>query len=1029
MLNKTSSYEHIPDIFPQVYREESPEFVAFVQAYYEHLETIQQLDYFKITDIDETYEEFLKYFQKTHLKDLDLEFIGNQRLITKHIQDLYSRKGSEEGLRLLFKLFFRENIELFYPSVSLLTPSSSEYFNNAYIEMENVLAPQEYDLQRGMRILGQTTGATAYIEEVVFKNFDGNLAPLVFLSNKRGEFTVDDVIIILDSQGEFFRYSTQKIAGSMSELVFDSVNQSSPNNNVGDEYNVVTADVLKKPGRYGRVMAREVTAASAGSITLNVSERGYGYTIPEVAVEGIITEPVFAQNFDATQVIFQPDSAFVPTNEHALVFENTSKFYRVESVVPFPNKAGNFAVGPYTIEIQNGFYADEGETLNILIETDPNIVDGTTVDVTLTTPGIDPDPTASDIAGGLTTYTVTITGQQGILDVTLSNDNVSDGIKEMFVSVAGTDSTGTFTGQPSVAITVNDTSNPVGPVSATEQIRYIVTLETPVEKDYVSGFPCKFVDRKTVSDLYISNQVLVIDNDSAVKFTLLQIADELDRIAVGLTQSSNPGDPDTDELFAYLTQMDPQGKYMIGDINNSGAIAESDSTYLRNAYNGDGASISLIGDRFDRYTKPNFERLELITYIDNGDISRGHVVKYVEPLLYVSTSEYVAFPEGTEEFSAERPSGTTFTVTRVAEYNDTARFELQTVGNYQEQINIFTLTCEELFETVIEDIETTLLSDLSPTKQFTIGEIGVFKTIDSGFDYTTETFFVLDQPYFAAFDKHDFYVEIQDLPVILFAGDEITQNITSFNGDPYIAKGTFLRREGNKYFFRSKSFFQFDADIPFTIYNLEFQADSIIYDLTSPRMGENAEIVSTTTYGKGQIKSVKILNTGYRYEDGSLVNLVNDEGVSIATATVRSLGTGFSQGQWRTTKSHLNAEARVLQDSNYYQEFSFDVGSVLTPDKYEKIVRDVVQTAGTKMFSTPLINTNNNAVADVLTEIAFFEVKKEPMITENDALSPVEASRNRYPEQELRTEDSPFRADTPIDFATVETEALTTLTI
>lgn len=1028
MLNKTSSFEHIPDLFPQVYREEAPEFVAFAQAYYEHLETVQQLDYFKITDIDTTYNEFLKYFQKTYLKDLDLEFIGNQRLITKHIQDLYRRKGTEEGLRLLFKLFFRETIELFYPSVSTLSPSSSEYFNNSYIEMENVLAPQGYDLQRGMRILGQTTGATAYIEEIVFKNFDGLLVPLVFLSNKRGEFSVDDVIVVLDDEGEFFRYSTQKIAGSISDLVFDSANQSSPNNNVGDEFNVVTADILKKPGKYGRVMARTVTEASAGSISLNIAERGFGYTIPEVAVEGIITEPVFAQNQDATQIIFQPNSATVPTNEHALVFDNTSKYYRVASVEPVPNKSGDFDVGPYTIQVVNGFYADEGETVEILIETGPNVVNGTTVDVTLTTPGIDPDPTASDIVGGVTTYTVTITGQVGNLSIDLFNDEVSDGIKEMFVSVADLDSAGTFTGQPVVAITVNDTSNPIGPNSAIEQVRYIVTLEQPIDRDYAAAFPCKLVDRKTVSDLYISNQVLVIDNDSALKFTLLEIADELDRVAVGLTQSSNPGDADTDELFSYFTQMGPQG-FVNGDINNSGAITESDSTYLRNAYYGDAVSISLIGNRFDKWSKANFKRLENITYIDNGSISRGRVVKYNEPLLYISTSEYTAFPEGDESFSAERPTGETFTVTRVAEYNDTARFQLQSIGDYQEQINIFTLTCEELFDTVIADIETTLLPDLSPVKQFTIGEVGVFKTIDSGFDYTTETFFVLDQPYFAAFDNHDFYVEIADLPVILFAGDEITQNFVSFNGDPYVARGVFLRREGNKYFFRSKSFYQFDSDLPFTIYNLEFEADSIIYDLSSPKMGENAEIISTTTYGKGQIKSVKILNTGYRYEDGSLVNLVNDDGVNIATATVRSLGTGFSEGQWRTTKSHLNAEARVLQDSNYFQEFSFDVGSVLTPDKYKKIVGDVVQTAGTKMFSTPLINTNNDAVADVTTEIAFFEIKKQPMITEDDSLSPVEASRNRYPLQELKTEDSPFRVDDSVGFVTVETEALTTLTI
>ena len=1025
MLNKYSTYEHIPDQFPQVYREEAPEFVEFVKSYYEHLESVLQLDYFKITDIDTSYTEFLKYFQRTHLKDLDIEFIGNQRLITKHIHDLYIRKGTEEGLRLLFKLFFRENIELFYPSVSLLTPSSSEYFNNSYIEMESVQAPQEYDLQRGMRIQGQTTGATAYVEEVVFKNFDGVLSPLVFLSNRRGEFTVDDVLIVLDDEGEFLRYSSQKIQGSMSEIVFDTVNQSSPNNEIGDEYDVVTVDVLKKPGRYGRVMAQEVTQASAGSISLNIQERGYGYTIPSVVTKGIITEPIFAVNLDVNQVIFQPNSSNdpAPTVNDALVFDNTIKYYRVDAVTPFPNAGGDFGTGPYVIESLNGFYVNEGDTVTLKITTAPNIVNGTTVDVTLS--GV----VASDIDGGLLTYTATVTNTEATVTFVIANDNVSDGVKNMIVSVAPVDSAGTFTGQPSIQVVINDTSNPDGPVIAQQELRYIVELSEPIEASYPVGFPASFVDKKTVTDLYISNQVLVVDDDTAVKFTLLEIADELDRIAVGLTTPSNPADPELVELFNYLKSKPTYGKFQYGDINNSGSIAESDSTYLRNAYYGDGSSIALIADRFDKWTKPNFQRLETIQYVNGGQLKTGKVVEYKSPLLYVSTSEYAAFPEGDATITLQRESGDTFDVTRVSSFNNSARFELQSLGDYNEQISIYTRTCDDLFTTQIQTLFPTLLSALSPSQTFTIGEIGNFKTIDSGFDYTNETFFIIDQPYFSTFDKYDFYVEIEDLPIILFQGDVITQTVTSFNGTEYTAKGVFLRREGNRYYFRSKSFFQFDADLPFTIYSSTYLADSIIYDLTSPKMGENGEIVSTTTYGKGQIKKIKILSTGYKYEDGSLVNLVNDNGTIVATATVRSLGTGFSEGQWRTTRSHLNAEGRVLQDSDYYQEFSFDVGSVLTPDKYEKIVRDVVQTAGTKMFSTPLINTNNDVGSDVTTEIAFFEIKRQPYITEDDRLSPVEALQGRYPEQNLQTEDSPFRADQPEDLVTVETEASTTITI
>jgi hypothetical protein len=421
--------------------------------------------------------------------------------------------------------------------------------------------------------------------------------------------------------------------------------------------------------------------------------------------------------------------------------------------------------------------------------------------------------------------------------------------------------------------------------------------------------------------------------------------------------------------------------------------------------------------------------LETIRYIVGGATKLGKVVNYKNPLLHISTSAFAAFPEGDSVIELERENGDTFSVTRISPFNDTARFELQSLGDYKEEIDIYTLRCDELFNVPLESLASTLLGDLSPKQTFTIGEVGNFKTIDSGFDYTNETFFVLDQPYFATFDKHDFYVEIENLPIILFAGDEITQTVTAFDGTEYTAKGVFLRRDGNRYYFRSKSYYQFDADIPFTIYGQSYKADSIIYDLASPKQGQNSEITSTTTYGKGQLKKVKILNCGYKYEDGSLVNLVNDDGVIVASATVRSLGTGFSEGQWRTTTSHLNAEARVLQDSDYYQEFSFDVGSVLTPDKYEKIVRDVVQTAGTKMFSTPLINTNNNLSSDVTLEIAFFEIQTVPYITEDDTKSPNEELQGKYPEENLQTQDSLFRADEPENLVTVETEALTTLTI
>jgi hypothetical protein len=65
----------IPQQFPLFYKDEGPNFIAFVKAYYEWLESNGQvlnhsrslLDY---NDIDTTESQFLTYFKNTYLNSL-----------------------------------------------------------------------------------------------------------------------------------------------------------------------------------------------------------------------------------------------------------------------------------------------------------------------------------------------------------------------------------------------------------------------------------------------------------------------------------------------------------------------------------------------------------------------------------------------------------------------------------------------------------------------------------------------------------------------------------------------------------------------------------------------------------------------------------------------------------------------------------------------------------------------------------------------------------------------------------------------
>ena len=99
----------IQNQFPQFYQEEGPDFILFVKAYYEWMESTGQPIYqarrlYDYRDIDNTTEAFLEFFQKKYLYGIPFNVIANKRFLLKHILDVYRSKGTIQCYRLLFKL-------------------------------------------------------------------------------------------------------------------------------------------------------------------------------------------------------------------------------------------------------------------------------------------------------------------------------------------------------------------------------------------------------------------------------------------------------------------------------------------------------------------------------------------------------------------------------------------------------------------------------------------------------------------------------------------------------------------------------------------------------------------------------------------------------------------------------------------------------------------------------------------------------------------------------------------------------------
>ena len=124
-MSRTQLSSVVSTQIPEFIREDYPTFVAFVEAYYEYLQT-QGVDLSTARDLDQTLDSFLLEFKKELAHNLP-QIIGDERFILSHIKDQYLSKGSEASYKLLFKLLFGKTVELKYPATQMFRVSDGRW--------------------------------------------------------------------------------------------------------------------------------------------------------------------------------------------------------------------------------------------------------------------------------------------------------------------------------------------------------------------------------------------------------------------------------------------------------------------------------------------------------------------------------------------------------------------------------------------------------------------------------------------------------------------------------------------------------------------------------------------------------------------------------------------------------------------------------------------------------------------------------------------------------------------------------------
>lgn len=118
--------------------------------------------------------------------------------------------------------------------------------------------------------------------------------------------------------------------------------------------------------------------------------------------------------------------------------------------------------------------------------------------------------------------------------------------------------------------------------------------------------------------------------------------------------------------------------------------------------------------------------------------------------------------------------------------------------------------------------------------------------------------------------------------------------------------------------------------------------------------GNNAIITATAGIANGIVTAVAVVDSGYGFEPGEFVTMEKEGSPFGVTGRALVINQGKGQGRWKNTRGFLSSD-KFIQDSRYYQEYSYEIQTNLNQSKYHDVVKKILHPIGTEMFGKVLI--------------------------------------------------------------------------
>ena len=927
--------------FPAFYKEEGENFLAFIEAYYEYLEqngkltdAIQNLE--GTRDINTTLDEYIDYFQDTLLPSVPHEVAADKRLLAKYVKFYNITRGSLASYKLLFRSIYNENVEVYYPADQMLKVSDGDWNLDRYLVTS-------YDINNykfiGRTIQGQESRAEALVEDVVGRIVRNRDVMQLIVSKVKGSFNhLEPIRILADAVSGTGHAPIVEAGIARVEIISPGGEYSR-----GDVLDVISDDV----GEFAKVVVTD-TVDLGGSITFSITDGGSGYTSStygpdqgETSIQIVGGDGQSPASFTIEQTDIG-DTFAVSLNTNLIASNNV--YGNLAPLVSYPDSSTG------------------------IMDTLANTIIGT---ASFGFPEADEVLGAEDYRDNANAI-IQIANSAGIIvgdslyGVTSSANAVVTGIVD---NTAGNS-----------WYQVDTYRN----FAATETIK--IDSNTGATVGTVTSFQSNTIGGHTLQ-LGRDTSVVVSEGDELVSITP-HVANTADAIKTN----------EVTHTFAVV-------KKIVANIPFGYEHNPTANTILSGTVSSTANTVTGVGTTF----LTDFAAGDAIK---SGGQSSRRVVNVVDNLnLVVSDSFNPALSAEAYGKGGVWRDLTTYKVTANNTANNSSQFHTGPIASFIEldgvrKVGSATVIANVAYtssNTVIEN-RYTKLSDSLLFKVATFGTIQNLSNKVGGDGYTVAPTVRVVEPNISALGIGEQYITLESDDVNwgtansqvtgLDTNDGLYQASTTAGGDikagagPNQVPSTIVLANGSyqttvrvwqPFLQRSPGNITFANNTTVSI--LKYETSTIPGEIdtrvTSSQgtakivkivdegiVGDNAKITPNVG-ANGTITSLRVIDSGYSHKQGELVRVQESEHPDATQAVIRlTLGNAAnSEGYYSSSRSHVSTKRGYIQDSNFYQEFSYQVVAPLALARYKEIALKLVHPAGQRLFGK--YQSHSNVSVDI----------------------------------------------------------------